>query len=128
MKVSNTAERLKQWLQMNGAKQVDILSRAEPYVRKYGISLNKNDLCQYISGKVAPGQKKLFILAKALNVSVTWLMGYDDEDLIYNRQKENTENELSDVYLSFAQKAQDEGILPEDILMAIETIKRIRGE
>lgn len=83
MKTSNTAERLKQWLQDNNAKQVDILSRAQPYIQQYGIRLNKNDISQYISGKVEPGQKKLFILAKALNVSEAWLMGYDSSELDY---------------------------------------------
>lgn len=79
MKTSTTAERLKQWLRENNAKQVDILTRAEPFVKQYGIRLNKNDISQYISGKVEPGQKKLFILAKALNVSEAWLMGISDE-------------------------------------------------
>ena len=39
--------------------------------------MNRSDLSQYISGKVIPGQEKLSILGQALNVSETWLMGFD---------------------------------------------------
>lgn len=77
MKKSNTAERLKQLISERNLKQVDILKLAEPYCKKYSIKLNKNDLSQYISGKVEPGQNKLYILGLALNVSEVWLMGYD---------------------------------------------------
>jgi hypothetical protein len=58
-------------------KQVDILQKAQPYCKKYDVKLNKNDLSQYVSGKVEPGQHKLCILGLALNVSEAWLMGYD---------------------------------------------------
>ena len=58
-------------------KQVDILNLAAPYSKKYGIKLNKNDLSQYVSGKVEPGQNKLYILGLALNVNEAWLMGFD---------------------------------------------------
>lgn len=58
-------------------RQVDILTKAEPYCEKYGVKLGKNALSQYVSGKVEPGQKKLTILSLALGVSEAWLMGYD---------------------------------------------------
>lgn len=60
-----------------GLKQVDILSACEPFCQKYGVKLKKNDLSQYVSGKVEPKQDKLSILGMALNVSEAWLMGYD---------------------------------------------------
>ena len=77
MKQSNTAERLKEIMKERKLKQTDILEKAQPYCEKYGIKLQKNDLSQYVNGKVEPGQKKLSILAKALNVSEAWLMGYN---------------------------------------------------
>lgn len=58
-------------------KQVDILSACQPYCQQYNVKLAKNDLSQYISGKVQPGQDKLTILGMALNVNEVWLMGYD---------------------------------------------------
>ena len=77
MKKTNTSTRLKQIMKDRQLKQVDILRLVEPYAKQYGISLGKSALSQYITGKVEPGQYKLMLLGKALNVSETWLMGYD---------------------------------------------------
>lgn len=72
-----TADRLKQIMDMRGLKQIDIINSAQPYCDAYKIKLGRNDISQYLSGKVEPRQNKLYILAKALNVSEAWLMGYD---------------------------------------------------
>lgn len=77
MKEISTADRLKQIMVERGLKQVDILEACKPYCVKYGVKLNKNDLSQYVSGKVIPKQDKLSILAMALKVNEVWLMGYD---------------------------------------------------
>lgn len=73
----NVSTRLKQIMSMRNLKQVDIIRKAEPFCRQYNVSLKKNDLSQYVSGKTNPGQKKLFLLALTLDVSEAWLMGYD---------------------------------------------------
>lgn len=78
MKKFNTSYRLKQIMSQRNLKQVDILNLAAPYCKKYDIKLNKNDLSQYVSGKVEPGQHKLYILGLALKVNEAWLMGFDD--------------------------------------------------
>lgn len=75
--MENTSIRLKQIMNDRNLRQVDILHLAEPYCKTYNVKLNKSDLSQFISGKVEPGQWKLTILGKALNVSEAWLMGYD---------------------------------------------------
>lgn len=77
MKVSNTAARLRSLMNERGIRQVDILTASKPFCEKYGVKLAKNDLSQYVNGKVEPGQEKLTILGLALNVSEAWLMGYD---------------------------------------------------
>lgn len=77
MKDVSTADRLKQVMNERGLKQVDILEACKPYCEKYGVKLAKNDLSQYISGKVTPGQDKLTILGLALGVNEVWLMGYN---------------------------------------------------
>lgn len=77
MKVSNTSERLQLLLQERGLKQVDVLKMAEPFCKEFDVSLKKNDLSQYVSGKSKPGQSKLTILSLTLDVSEEWLMGYD---------------------------------------------------
>lgn len=77
MKKYSTAQRLKQLMEARNLRQVDILSAAMPYCKKYGVKLEKNALSQYVSGRVEPGQQKLTILGLALGVSEAWLMGYD---------------------------------------------------
>ena len=77
MKVTSTAVRLKSIMNERGLRQIDILTAAKPFCEKFGVKLGKNDLSQYVNGKVEPGQEKLTILGLALNVSETWLMGYD---------------------------------------------------
>ena len=77
MKKFTTAQRLEQVMKSRNMRQVDILNAAEPYCKKYGVKLGKNDMSQYVSGKVVPGQDKLTILGLALNISEAWLMGYD---------------------------------------------------
>ena len=37
----------------------------------------KSAMSQYVSGKFAPKQTRIYLLAKALNVNEAWLMGYD---------------------------------------------------
>lgn len=77
MKVSNTSERLKEFMSKNHLRQTDILEKTKPFCEMYNTKMNKSDLSQYVSGKTEPGQDKLTILAKALHVSEPWLMGYD---------------------------------------------------
>ena len=77
MERKNTSIRLKEIMAERNLKQVDILRMAEPYAKQYNIKFNKSDLSQYVSGKTEPGQDKLFLLGITLDVSETWLMGYD---------------------------------------------------
>lgn len=77
MKKYTTAQRLNQLMDARDIRQVDILKAAEPYCKRFGVKLARNDLSQYVSGKVEPGQEKLTILGLALRVSEAWLMGYD---------------------------------------------------
>lgn len=77
MKEKNTSDRLKEIMAEKGLRQIDILNKAIPFCKKYNVKLGRNDLSQYISGKVEPSQKKLTVLAEALEVNEAWLMGYD---------------------------------------------------
>lgn len=77
MKEETTASRLHYLMALRGIKQVDILRAALPYAEEYGVKMNRSDISQYVSGKVAPGQDKLAVLGKALGVDPVWLMGID---------------------------------------------------
>lgn len=96
MKICNTSDRLKEIMAKTGMKQVDILRAARPFCEKFGVKLEKNDLSQYVNGKVEPGQEKLTILGLALNVSEAWLMGYDVSMTRENERQLVSLNELSD--------------------------------
>lgn len=77
MKNSNTAERLKSIMSERNLKQVDIVAMCKPYCERYGVKMNKSDLSQYVAGKSEPSQDKLVVLAMALGVQESWLMGFD---------------------------------------------------
>lgn len=44
--------------------------------RRTGIS--KSSISQYMSGYAAPKSDRIYLIAKALNVSEAWLIGYDE--------------------------------------------------
>ena len=98
MKKFTTSQRLKQLMNERKIKQIDILKKAEPFCNKYNIKLNKNDLSQYVNGKVEPGQHKLTILGLALNVNEAWLMGYDVPQMRDYTFGTETVEELSSKY------------------------------
>lgn len=77
MEKTNTAARLKEIMTEKNLKQIDILNLVKPYCEMYGVKMNKSDISQYVSGKVAPSQDKLVVLGMALDVSESWLMGMD---------------------------------------------------
>lgn len=70
-----TSTRLKEIMSDRGLKQVDVLRLAAPHCQELGVKINKSDLSGYVSGKFEPGNDKLLVLARALNVDPRWLMG-----------------------------------------------------
>ena len=97
MNKQTTGERLKNIMSLQNLKQIDILRKCEPFSDKYGVIIRKNDLSQYISGKVQPKQDKLSILGMALNVNEAWLMGYDVP--MTSDEKMNINDEINLNYL-----------------------------
>ena len=87
-----TAERLQEIMDMRGLKQADIVRLCQPYAEKLGTKFQKSALSQYISGRNEPNQYKLTVLALALNVNESWLMGYD----VPMERKNNTTDILTD--------------------------------
>ncbi len=77
MEKVSTAERLKELMEERGLRQIDILNLAMPFCKANRVKLGRSAIAQYLSGKVVPGQTKIFILAKALNVSEAWLSGFN---------------------------------------------------
>lgn len=75
-----TAQRLARIMNERNLRQVDILKKSEKFQKELGIKLGKSALSQYVSGKSIPDQDKLVLLAKTLDVSEAWLMGYDTNE------------------------------------------------
>ncbi len=87
-----TAERLKEIMEKRNLKQVDVLKLCEPYAKKFGVKFPKSALSQYLSGRNDPKQYKLTVLALALNVNESWLMGYD----VPMERETTTDKDLTD--------------------------------
>lgn len=66
--------------------------------------------------KNAPNTDKLQKVADFFNVSMDYLLGRSEKD-----------DELSGVYFNFAKEAQENGVDPDDIKLALETIRKIKG-
>lgn len=61
-------ERIKEALEIRGMMPIDL-------ARKSGI--NKGSISKYLKGEVIPKQSAIGLMADALNVLPSWLMGYD---------------------------------------------------
>lgn len=77
MEKVSSSERFKTLMDERNLRQVDILNLVLPYCKKYNVKMNKSDISQYVSGKTEPSQEKLVVLGMALNVSESWLMGFN---------------------------------------------------
>ncbi|MFS7238181.1 helix-turn-helix transcriptional regulator [Carnobacterium divergens] len=72
-----TQLRLQQVMRERNLKQRDILEMSLPYQKKFGIKMGKSALSQYVNGKSAPDQHKLYLLGATLGLNEAWLMGFD---------------------------------------------------
>lgn len=61
-------ERLIQTMSLRGLRQADIIERT---------GMSSSTISQYISGRNEPKRKAIAILAEALDVNPSWLMGLD---------------------------------------------------
>lgn len=66
--IESTSMRLNKALSIRGLTQKDICDRT---------GLSSALVSQYSTGKAKPKSDKIFLIAKALNVDETWLLGYD---------------------------------------------------
>ena len=80
------AERIRKALAIRGMKQADLCQITK---------IPKSAISQYISGAFEPKQDRIYLIAKTLNVSEAWLMGFD---VPMEREKivPTEENELND--------------------------------
>lgn len=101
------AQRLKQILKEKSLRPVDLVNKCQPYCKKYNIKMGRNDISQYLSGKVKPSTKKLTLLAEALDVSEVWLLGYDIVDS-YNKDDRPYKEGNVAIFNSIIENSDDE--------------------
>lgn len=68
MLIEDFSTRLKKGLKFRGMKQADLATLT---------GLNRGTINNYINGKYEAKQTNIYKIAKVLNVSEAWLMGYD---------------------------------------------------
>lgn len=95
-------ERLTKLREDKGFMQKDVAEK---------IGIAPNTLSGYERDVRNPDSETLIKLAKFYGVSIDYLLGI----------------ETSNIYLSLAKEAEINGIDPNDIKLAIETIKKLRG-
>ena len=81
-RVASCAERIKKALTIKGMRQSDLCRITK---------IPKSALSQYISGAYEPKQDRIYLMAQALNVSETWLMGLDVPMERQDRKKSSPE-------------------------------------
>lgn len=72
--------RLRKAMDEQGLRQVDLVEKYDAYCKRNNITnlkLTRSHLSMYLSGKFEPSSPRIAILAKLLNVSEAWLIGYD---------------------------------------------------
>jgi len=87
------------------------------------IGLPRGIIYDWNIGRSKSYKKYIGEIANYFNVSADYLLGKEQKE---TNTTESEQTELTGVYLSLAKEAQQNGIHPDDIKLAIETIKKLR--
>lgn len=71
--------RLNQVLQEQGMKQSDLLKKCALFHDDKNTTLSQSSLSQYITGERLPRPARLLLIARALDVTPDYLLGYSDD-------------------------------------------------
>lgn len=96
-----------------------------PYKVAKETGITQSTLSDWKRGRSTPKSDNMKKIADYFGVSVDYLMTGNDEK---PEERPNPFSGIKGIYLSYAKEAQDSGIDPDDIKLAIDTIKRLRGE
>lgn len=67
-RMTTVAERIREALEIRGMRQSDLVQAT---------GIGKSSISTYLSGSYLPKQQNIYKIAQALDVNVSWLMGYD---------------------------------------------------
>lgn len=105
----NTLDKIIELLDRKNLQQKDLTDH---------LGLEKSTFSAWKSGKSSSYKKYLPEIANFFEISVDELVGTGSEKA----------QGIDDAYFSLAKRAQNEGIAPEDIELAINTIKAMRNK
>ncbi|MEM5397292.1 transcriptional regulator [Staphylococcus gallinarum] len=86
--------RLKEIMKSHDYKQIDIIEKSKIY-SEVDVKLTKTFISDCVNGKIVPRQEKLSLLAKTLNVSEGWLLGYS-----VPKDRNNSNNMINKIKLN----------------------------
>lgn len=107
---STIAKRMKEAMDIRKMRQTDLVQITQ---------IGKSSISTYLSGEYDPKQKNIYKIAKALNVSEAWLMGYD---VPMERKKADTVEIIPNMKTT---KVKVYGSVPAGV--PIEAIEDIQG-
>lgn len=94
--------------------------------KKTGISSGM--ISDYIHGRVNPKQDKVYLIAKALKINPTWLLGYPDAEMIPEKEK-SEEKEVHTITSKDIFSADGKRVTGQEILDLInERIRQNRNK
>ena len=106
--------RLKKAMEYRNIKQVDLVEKTK---------LDKTLINKYLSGVANAKQKKLAILAKALDVDEVWLMGYDTS--LVNSTSTKLENNVVPINIFDGVVSDFNVLFPKNIIGTVDIEKSI---
>lgn len=109
VQIASVADRLRDAMDIRRKKQVDL-------ERETGI--NRSAISRYLSGEYEPKNKPIYELAKALDVSEQWLMGYNVPMERPKAQKNN--DAISDIVVKLRSD--------EEFLSIVDKISKMDSE
>ena len=95
-----------------------------PYKVSKEAGVTQTALSNWKSGRSTPTTKTLQKIADYFGVTIDYLLSGENE----SKEKKSPYSDLQGIYLSYAKEAQDNGIDPDDIKLALETIIKLRGD
>lgn len=85
------------------------------------IKVTKGAVAMWETNKRTPDLNMLKDISNYFNISIDWLIGNSDSKTL---PAANGVQELNEVYFSIAKDAQEQGIDPNDMRMALEIISK----
>lgn len=114
-KTTTCANRIKEALSIRNMTQAELCEKT---------GIKKSAMSQYCKGSFAPRQDKTFLIAKALDVSEIWLMGFD---VPMDKKKPDAKSTELDENKQFLLDVIPQ-LSDEDVLLLRSIVDRVRSE